>query len=180
MRTASFSTNMFDDVTYDSVNAQSWSIAEQGIGIGCACLLIIRRLFLFCSIRRTKNNSEATMATFGLEEAGLPATEGKELASTDHTFQITHPVPADVDDNIAAESVQRPPSAHIGIAIAHPKSESKPNIFTSEKCNACLAATDPCAPLGVSRPPAQFALTPQIAAFRRQTRWLGQSCRCVF
>ena len=142
----------------------NWSMAEQGVGIVCACIVLLRCLLFSCSRGRAVSESEESIRTFGMSTLNSRVSRNTDLPNTDRESTVSFPLSEDMQ---MIKDVQRPASAAlIGVAVPLPKSESNTNPPFCAVCSASQADVDHCSNPRFSDSSGDAPLAPHLAAFK--------------
>ena len=126
MRVLAYNASQVHDMTYYGVESMTWSIVEQGVGIVCACLPILRPLLrpLLRPFHEKcyRNKGRQTLQSFGLCDLSSTTLEGSYQGMTarnSRSCQSTIKPTKSCDEKSIAPSVEtwRSSWSPIGLAI---------------------------------------------------------------
>ena len=182
MRILSYRSTQLHDITYSGVELMTWSTVEQAVGIVCACLVVFRPLLLsYCKRLKRRCQREETIRSFGGQLFDSEALHNREPLEMGHMCPSKTDRPIDEDEtSTASETLQRPISALIGVAISTPAIECSFRDGNSSIHGAINQGTKRLSGPMVSCAAPHIIVPPPLAAFHEQTRGLGQPWRNVF
>ena len=155
-------------MTYSGVESLNWSMSEQGIGIACACIMLLRRLIFSPCGGRAVRESQESIRTFGMDVSDSRMSSNTDLPNTDHESTVSSPVSEDMQKVRSVEDIQRPASAAlIGVAVPLPKSESNTKTSLCALRSASPVDIEHCSDPRFSGLSRNAPSTPHLAAFKK-------------
>lgn len=122
MHVLSYKASQVHDMTYDGVESMTWSIVEQGVGIVCACLPILRPLLRQFHEKCHRNQKRQVVQSFGMCDSSSTTLGGSDrgmFARNSHSRQSTIKPTESCDEKSVAPSAEtwRSSCSLIGLAI---------------------------------------------------------------
>ena len=176
MRVVSFMNADTVDLTFSGVAPMSWCSIEQGALIVCASLPVLRPL-LRCCRSRSSQDSQESITSFGLQPVHESMAGDIESLNV-HAKSTTSTATSSRRDTIVQDNGKGwPKPAQVGVALS-PVEQDATVIFHDHPICAAILASGSSNDIFCNNMMADQrgpSLTPEIAAFRQQTRGLGHS-----